>query len=164
MMKMTPQIAGATVSLGLVAVAFAAAIIGFSYGFIDDGRIAGGFLPVVSATVVIITGLFDVFSRLRVKSVDTEKPKDDLDIFGRTQKTRDRQLVVVVFMVAGGLLIIDVIGFLAAFTVLILTISLFVEKKKPLTTILVTAGTILVTYLVFDVFLEVPLPLGIFGR
>jgi hypothetical protein len=118
----------------------------------------------VSATVVIITGLFDVFNRLRVKSVDTEKPKDDLDIFGRTQKTRDRQLVVVVFMVAGGLLIIDVIGFLAAFTVLILTISLFVEKKKPLTTILVTAGTILVTYLVFDVFLEVPLPLGIFGR
>lgn len=163
-MKMTPQIAGATVSLGLVAVALAAAIIGFSYGFIDDGRIAGGFLPVVSATVVIITGLFDVFNRLKVNTVDSHKPKDELDIFGRSQKTRDRQLVVVVFLVAGGLLLIDAIGFLGAFTLLILAISLFVEKKKPLTTTLVTAVTILITYLVFDVFLEVPLPLGIFGR
>jgi hypothetical protein len=164
MMKMTPRIAGAAVSLGLVAVAVAAAIIGFGYGVIDDGRIAGGFLPVVAATVVIITGLFDAFSRLRVKSATTEEPGDALDIFGRNQKTRDRQLVIVVFMVAGGLLLIDVVGFLAAFALLILTISLFVEKKKPMTTILVTAGTILGTYLVFDVFLEVPLPLGIFGR
>jgi hypothetical protein len=164
MMKMTPRIAGAAVSLGLVAVAVAAAIIGFGYGVIDDGRIAGGFLPVVAATVVIITGLFDIWGRLKVKEEKVDETRVELDIFGRNQKTRDRQLIVVIFMVLGGLLLIDVIGFLGAFAVLIIAISLFVEKKKPVTTILVTAGTILFTYLVFDVFLEVPLPLGIFGR
>lgn len=150
-------------SLGLVAVAVAAAIIGFGYGVIDDGRVGGGFLPVAAATVVIISGLFDIRGRLRVKEDDAKTKQSELDIFGRTQKTRDRQLVVVVFMVAGGLLLIDVLGFLGAFAVLIIAISLLVEKKKPLTTALVTAGTILVTFLVFDVFLEVPLPLGIFG-
>jgi hypothetical protein len=164
MMKMTPRIAGAAVSLGLVAVAVAAAIIGFGYGVIDDGRIAGGFLPVVAATVVIITGLFDIWGRLKVGEEKVDETRVELDIFGRNQKTRDRQLIVVIFMVLGGLLLIDVIGFLGAFAVLIIAISLFVEKKKPVTTILVTAGTILFTYLVFDVFLEVPLPLGIFGR
>jgi putative tricarboxylic transport membrane protein len=164
MMKMTPRIAGAAVSLGLVAVAVAAAIIGFGYGVIDDGRIAGGFLPVVAATVVIITGLFDIWGRLKVREEKVDETRVELDIFGRNQKTRDRQLIVVIFMVLGGLLLIDVIGFLGAFAVLIIAISLFVEKKKPVTTILVTAGTILFTYLVFDVFLEVPLPLGIFGR
>jgi putative tricarboxylic transport membrane protein len=164
MIKMTPKVAGATVSLALVALAVAAAIIGLGYGVIDDGRIAGGFLPVATATVVVVTGLLDARGRLRDKSVEVGSPKSALDIFGRTQKTRDRQLVVVVFMVAGGLLLIDFIGFLGAFAVLILAISLLVEKKKPITTFLVTAGTILATYLVFDVFLEVPLPLGIFGR
>lgn len=163
-MKMTPRIAGAAVSLALVAIAVAAAIIGFGYGVIDDGRIAGGFLPVAAATVVIITGLLDIKGRLKVKESESQDTRVELDIFGRNQKTRDRQLVVVVFMVLGGLMLIDVIGFLGAFAVLIIAISLLVEKKKPLTTVLVTAGTILFTYLVFDVFLEVPLPLGIFGR
>jgi hypothetical protein len=118
----------------------------------------------VAATVVIITGLFDIWGRLKVKEEKVDETRVELDIFGRNQKTRDRQLIVVIFMVLGGLLLIDVIGFLGAFAVLIIAISLFVEKKKPVTTILVTAGTILFTYLVFDVFLEVPLPLGIFGR
>lgn len=150
-------------SLGLVAVAVAAAIIGFGYGVIDDGRVGGGFLPVAAATVVIISGLFDIMGRLKVKEEEAKSNQAQLDIFGRNQKTRDRQLVAVMILVGGGLLLIDVIGFLAAFAVLIIAISLLVEKKKPLTTMLVTVGTILVTYLVFDVFLEVPLPLGIFG-
>ncbi len=163
---MTPRIAGTTVSLALVAVALAAAIIGSSYGVIgDDGRIAGGFLPVVTATVVVITGLLDAKDRLRDTSHANNTIADDtVDIFGRNQKTRDRQLVVVVFLVLGGLLLIDILGFLGAFAVLIFVVSFFVEKKKPIPTIAITGFTILAAYLIFDVFLEVPLPLGIFGR
>lgn len=163
---MTPRIAGTSVSLALVAVALAAAIIGSGYGVIgDDGRIAGGFLPVVTAAVVAITGLLDAGDRLRDKSESSDAlPDDTPDIFGRNQKTRDRQLLIVIFLVLGGLFLIDVLGFLAAFAVLIFVVSFFVEKKKPLPTILITGFTILAAYLIFDVFLEVPLPLGIFGR
>ncbi len=161
---MTPRVAGTSVSLALVAVAIAAAIIGSSYGVIgDDGRIAGGFLPVVTATVVAITGLIDALNRLRVKEDSSADPKDHVDIFGRDQKTRDRQLVIVLVMVLGGLLLIDVLGFLGAFAVLIFAVSFFVEKKKPLPTIAITGGTVLAAYLIFDLFLEVPLPLGVFG-
>ena len=163
---MTPRIAGTAVSLSLVAVALAAAIIGSGYGVIgDDGRIAGGFLPVVTATVVVITGIIDARNRLADKSDANNKvPDDSLDIFGRNQKTRDRQLVVVLLLVLGGLLLVDVLGFLGAFAVLIFVVSFFVEKKKPIPTIAITGFTILAAYLIFDVFLEVPLPLGIFGR
>lgn len=72
---MTPKVAGATVSLALVALAVAAAIIGLGYGVIDDGRIAGGFLPVATATVVVVTGLLDARGRLRDKSVEVGSPK-----------------------------------------------------------------------------------------
>jgi len=161
---MTPRVAGTSVSLALVAVAIAAAIIGSSYGVIgDDGRIAGGFLPVVTATVVAITGLIDARNRLRVKEDSSADPNGHVDIFGRDQKTRDRQLVIVLVMVLGGLLLIDVLGFLGAFAVLIFAVSFFVEKKKPLPTIAITGGTVLAAYLIFDLFLEVPLPLGVFG-
>lgn len=162
---MTPRIAGASVSLAVVAVAIAAGIIGTSYGVIgDDGRIAGGFLPVVTAAVVAISGLIDALSRLKEKEEpDPNGPNGSLDIFGRNQKTRDRQLIVVILMVFAGLWLVDILGFLGAFAVLIFAVSFFVEKKRALPTILITGATILFAYLVFDLFLEVPLPLGIFG-
>jgi len=166
-MTMTPRIAGTLVSLGLVALAIFAAIMGAGYGVIDDdGRVAGGFLPFATAVVVAVTGLLDARGRLKGGDEEEEGPRGPttaVDIFGRDQKTRNRQLVKVLILIFGALLLVNVLGFLFAFAALIIAVSFFVEKKKILPTLAITAGTILVTWLVFDQFLQVPLPLGIFG-
>jgi putative tricarboxylic transport membrane protein len=164
-MKMTPRIAGTTMSLAVAAMAIAAGIIGSSYGVYDDGgRIAGGFLPTVTAAIVAITALIDARARFfSAENPESEKKKAAVDIFGRNQKTRNRQLVAVLILTVVALFLVNVIGFLFAFALLIATISYFVEKKKFIPTALITGATILVAYLVFDQFLQVPLPLGIFG-
>jgi len=164
-MNMTPRIAGMTVSLAVAAIAIAAGIIGSGYGvYGDDGRIAGGFLPTAAAAIVAITALIDAKARFSsTEKVESEEKKASPDIFGRNQKTRNRQLILVLLMTVVALFLVNVIGFLLAFALLIATISYFVEKKKPIPTALITGATIFVAYLVFDQFLQVPLPLGIFG-
>lgn len=163
---MTPKLAGAFVSGTLVLVSLAAVYIALGYGVIDDdGRIDAGFLPVVTATIVAIAGVIDIVSRLRGVTKDSmpKAVREDIDIFGRTQKQRDRQLVLVIVLLVVALLLIDVLGFLLAFGALIVAVSFFVEKKKIVSTLLIASSSIFVAWLVFDQFLQVPLPNGIFG-
>ncbi len=176
--------------LGLVAtsiltlVGLAAAIVGATYGvFGDDGRMGPGFLPVLTASVVAICGGIDILFRLRARRrpasagvaapageaesaddlVTAETPVDDLDIFGRSARQRTRMLWVVLGIVTVALLLVPIIGFLPAFAIVLVGCSFFVERRKLLPSLLVSGIALAAAYLIFGVFLRVPLPVSIFG-
>lgn len=88
---------------------------------------------------------------------------DAVDIFGRTQKQRNRMLAVVIGLTILTLLAVQLVGFLIAFVLLLFVIAVFVEKRKilPAAAVAISAGV--VTYAVFVLLLRVPLPQGLLG-
>lgn len=96
------------------------------------------------------------------QSVNTVK-RESVDIFGRTQKQRNRMLAVVIGLVILTLLAVQVVGFLIAFVLLLFVVAVFVERRSLLPSALVALAAGAVTYGIFVVLLRVPLPQGFLG-
>ena len=94
---------------------------------------------------------------------DDEDDDEDLDIFGRSARTRSRQLVVVFVALVVAVLLIPVLGFLVSFFLLSVFISTIVERRAWLPSVVVSLVAVLVVYAVFALFLNVPLPTGLTG-
>lgn len=87
----------------------------------------------------------------------------DVDIFGRTAAQRMRQLQLVTVALVVALLLVSLIGLLGAMALFCLFTSVVVERRPWLPSVVITAASVTVIYLVFSVFLEVPLPSGALG-
>jgi hypothetical protein len=87
----------------------------------------------------------------------------DVDIFGRTARTRSRQLMVVFVALVVAVLLVPVLGFLVSFFVLSLFISGVVERRPWVPSLVISLAAVLVVYAVFVLFLGVPLPTGLIG-
>jgi putative tricarboxylic transport membrane protein len=96
------------------------------------------------------------------QSINTVK-RDAVDIFGRTQKQRNKMLAVVIGLVILTLLAVQVVGFLIAFVLLLFVVAVFVERRSLLPSALVALAAGAVTYGIFVVLLRVPLPQGFLG-
>jgi putative tricarboxylic transport membrane protein len=96
------------------------------------------------------------------QSINTLK-RESVDIFGRTQKQRNRMLAVVIGLVILTLLAVQVVGFLIAFVLLLFVVAVFVERRSLLPSALVALAAGAVTYGIFVVLLRVPLPQGFLG-
>lgn len=183
---MTPTITGANLrkavaSLIIAVIGIAAVIGGFGYGFIEDGRIAAGFLPVLVGGAMALFALLDVVGSFRtsekestlletaqVEAVETLEPaitdpQSDLDIYGRTSKQRDRMLLMVIGIILATVLLVPILGFLLAFALMLIVIAVVVERRRLLPSILVSAIALAAAYGIFVMFLRVPLPTGILG-
>ena len=88
---------------------------------------------------------------------------NDLDIFGRTQKQRNRMLAVVLGLVVVALIAVQLVGFLIAFVLLIFVIAVVVEGRKVLPAAIVSVAAGAVPYAIFVALLRVPLPQGLLG-
>lgn len=88
---------------------------------------------------------------------------DDIDIFGRTAKTRSRQLTVVFAALVVAVLLIPVLGFLGSFFVLSVFISALVERRAWVPSVVISLVAVVVVWAVFGLFLGVPLPTGLLG-
>jgi hypothetical protein len=168
-------------SVILALLGIGAVIGGISYGVIEeDGLIGPGFLPTMAGGLVAIFAIGDIVSRLRAKPTMSEAElilgaeadavleeevaaESDIDIFGRTQKQRSRMLVAVLLILIVTLLLVPLLGFIISFGLMLLSIAVFVEKRKWLPALAVTAAALAVTYLIFVVLLRVPLPQGLIG-
>ena len=168
-------------SVILALLGIGAVIGGLSYGVIEeDGLIGPGFLPTMAGALVAIFAIGDVIGRLRAKPVMSEAElilgaeadavleeevaaESDIDIFGRTQKQRSRMLVAVLLILIVTLLLVPLLGFIISFALMLLSIAVFVEKRKWLPALAVTAAALAVIYLIFVVLLRVPLPQGLIG-
>jgi putative tricarboxylic transport membrane protein len=96
------------------------------------------------------------------QSINTLK-RDAVDIFGRTQKQRNKMLAVVIGLVILTLLAVQVVGFLISFVLLLFVVAVFVERRSLLPSALVALVAGAVTYGIFVVLLRVPLPQGFLG-
>jgi len=65
-------------------------------------------------------------------------------------------LLLAILAVAG-------LGFLVSFGLFVLVVSVGVERRKPVTSLLIAVGACVLIYLVFELFLRVPLPTGLLG-
>jgi hypothetical protein len=173
----------------LTAVGGYALITAFDYPlFNEGGRIGPGLLPAIyaglitaiSAGMLVLTltgrrarhdhGLAEVAQSVAPEPgspPDAPAPgteeEGDLDIFGRTAAQRMRQLQMVVVGLVVALLLTSVVGLLAALGLFCLFASIVVERRPWLSSVVITAVSVVVIYLVFSVFLEVPLPGGSLG-
>jgi putative tricarboxylic transport membrane protein len=179
----TTRSAGLAASIVLALIGIAAVLGGVGYGmFVDGGEVGPGFLPVFAGALVALFAAIDVAGRLRRRrphdaihevvapEVDEELRADlaaaeqtDLDIFGRTQRQRTRMLAIVVGILVATLLLVQVLGFIPAFGLMLFVVAVFVERRKWLPSLAVTLITCAVVYLLFVTFLRVPLPEGVFG-
>ncbi|MCW2698760.1 MAG: hypothetical protein JWQ45_295 [Blastococcus sp.] len=92
-----------------------------------------------------------------------EGTSDGVDIFGRTAAMRGRQLVIVFVALTVSVLLVPLLGFLGSFFLLSLFISAAVERRSWISATIVSFAAVAVIYLVFVVFLRVPLPAGLIG-
>jgi len=88
---------------------------------------------------------------------------DDVDIFGRTARTRSRQLWTVFAALVVAVLLVPVLGFLVSFFILSLFISGVVERRPWVPSAVISLCAVLLVYAVFVIFLSVPLPTGLIG-
>ena len=167
------------ISLGIVAAAM-----GAGYGVLgDDGRIGPGFLPTIAGASMAFFAAVNMLTSGRkqaatLDSVVEERISgiahgeasqgpgadgEDLDIYGRTQRQRDRMLWTVIGIVLATVVLVPLLGFMLAFAAMLLVIAVVVERRKMLPSVMVSVLTLAATYAIFVLFLRVPLPQGILG-
>jgi putative tricarboxylic transport membrane protein len=178
------RVAGIAFTAVLAAVGLGAVIGGIGYGaYGEEGRIGPGFLPVLAGGLTAAFAILDIIGRLRQRSgshgavdlaLDTEsihaledeadvEAASDVDIFGRTQKQRNRMLVAVLGILIATIILVGVIGFILAFGLMLVACAALVERRRLLSSVIVAAVALGAAYLIFGVLLRVPLPQGLLG-
>lgn len=168
----------------IIALGIAAAAMGAGYGVLgDDGRIGPGFLPTIAGALMAFFAAVNILTSGRKQtatldsvveeqipgidhgesSLDLGAAGGDPDIYGRTQRQRDRMLWTVIGIVLATVVLVPLLGFMLAFAAMLLVIAVVVERRKILPSLMVSAVTLAVTYAIFVMFLRVPLPQGILG-
>jgi putative tricarboxylic transport membrane protein len=172
------------VAFGVLAV-LGAAVFGtsFGYGILgEEGRVGPGLLPMVTGLLLLLLSTGQLVTRVlrggpsrrtarssvpvRQEGRSSDSDGDDgpgVDVFGRTEPQRVRQLWTVVGALPVAVLLVPLLGFLPALGLLVLFVSAVVERRPPLVAILVTVIAVAAGYGVFAEFLDVPLPTGAVG-
>ena len=152
---------GALTLLGVVA-----AVVGQGYGvLLPNGQVGPGRVPTVSGVLLAVLGGVLTVRAVREHRVSPPQPVDreTRDIFGRTEPERVRHLWVVFGLLLAAIFGVSVFGFLISFGAFVLVVSTWVERRRLLSSLAITVGAVVFIYLVFVVFLRVPLPQGLLG-
>jgi putative tricarboxylic transport membrane protein len=163
----TPAPAAEAVAFGVLTV-LGAAVFGtsFGYGILgEEGRVGPGLLPMVTGLLLLVLCGGQLLVRLgRLRRVgEPRQPDSDVDVFGRTEPQRVRQLWTVVVATPVAVLLVPLLGFLPALGLLVLFIAAVVERRPPLVALAIAAIAVAAGYGVFMEFLDVPLPTGAVG-
>lgn len=142
----------------------------------DDGELGGGFLPLAAGVVLaLLGGIQLVQAALRVRRLARDSralevaearrrsEAAELDIFGRTTAQRMGQLGTVVLAIFVSVALVPLLGLLLSLLLLSLFISAVVERRGWWASLLVSAASVGLVYLIFDVLLALPLPGGLLG-
>lgn len=181
-MTLTPRIARVAFSAALALLGIGAAIGGWGYGVTqDNGQVGAGFLPLALGVIMALLAGADVAMALRQRdprpvdqlsalaaevdaaAIDHVAETPDIDALGRSQKQRNRMLVIVGAMLLGAMLLVPVLGLLLSLGLLMVTVAIVVERRPILSSVIITAVAVGVFHLVFGVLLRVPLPTGLIG-
>jgi putative tricarboxylic transport membrane protein len=152
---------GALTLLGVVA-----AVVGRGYGLLlPNGQIGPGMVPTVSGVLLAVLGAVLLVRAIREHRTAPPAPidRDSRDIFGRTEPERVRHLWVVFGLLLAAIFAVSILGFLVSFGAFVLVVSTWVERRRLLSSLAITVSAVVFIYLVFVVFLRVPLPQGLLG-
>lgn len=167
--------------LGLIGIY--AVVSGFGYQVLqENGEIGPGFLPAVAGGLVALFAAIDLVNKLRrtpehdvydddaaligdtaAITLREEMEPTDVDIFGRTQRQRNRMLLAVLGIIIATVALVPLLGFLISFGLMLIACAVAVERRKWLPSLIVTVVALSATYLIFVVVLRVPLPQGLLG-
>jgi hypothetical protein len=147
-----------------------AAVAGVGYGvLVDGGRVGPGFVPLFAG--ILLAGLGTAMLVVAVRRVLADRGRrqeaeagPDVDIFGRTAAQRVRMLWSVLGLTLLAVVLAPYGGFLVAFGLLVLGVSVLVERRRVVPSAAVAVATVAVTYAVFGLFLDIPLPVGLLGQ
>ncbi len=152
---------GALTLLGVVA-----AVVGRGYGLLlPNGQVGPGMVPTLSGVLLAVLGAVLTVRAIREHRANPPEPVDreSRDIFGRTEPERVRHLWVVFGLLLAAIFAVSLFGFLISFGAFVLVVSTWVERRRLLSSLAITVGAVAFIYLVFVVFLRVPLPQGLLG-
>jgi hypothetical protein len=176
----TPVDVERAITFGLLMVVGGYAFIqSFDYGWFNEGNrvgpglvpaATGGLVALISAALLVVTllrrqpthsdGLAQVVTATTEGVGAEDQEDDDVDMFGRTEAQRVRQLWTVAAALLVALWLVGFVGLLPALGLFCLFASIVVERRPWFPSLLVTATSVVAAYAVFVVFLEVPMPTG----
>jgi putative tricarboxylic transport membrane protein len=167
----------AATALALVAMAalgIGVAVVGPSYGLSVDGqRIGPGFLPLVAGGGLALLALALLAGTLRKAAIERRErdgvaaeridphSEETVDDLGRTMARRQRNMRLVSVALLLTILLIPLIGFLEAFALMMLFVSIVVERRPVVASVIIALVAVAVTYAIFVLFLNVRLPMGL---
>lgn len=165
--QILPDIIG---TILLVAIGAAFAIGGSGYGvFGEGGRIGPGFMPFMTGILVAVFGAMvglGAFRKSRRPEASTEDSEGyDFPDIGEADEEADstRTVGVVFAMTLAAILLTTFAGFLPSFGLLVFALVRFIEKGSMVAAAALGAGSAAAAWLVFVLFLQIPLPMGVFG-
>lgn len=168
----------------LAALGLAAAVYGWQYGFLVDGQVGAGFLPVTTGGFIALASLAELArtglqrrpSRAdghvlapvgdeQAAAVPTgaAAAAEELDVFGRTARQRGRAIAVVFGLLGAALLLVPLLGLLISLSLAVLVLLLVVERKGPVAAVVGAGACLAFGWLVFVQVLGAPLPSGALG-
>ena len=118
------------------------------------GAVGAGFFPRIISILLVIFLCVHLIQIMRKKVI---KPEEEVD-----KKIRFQQISLMVFL-AVTIGLSQLIGMLASIGVFMFTILAFVQKIPWFTAFTFTFVVLIMMYAIFVLWLESPLPLGIFG-
>ncbi|MGP4016076.1 tripartite tricarboxylate transporter TctB family protein [Saccharopolyspora sp. 5N708] len=151
--------------LTLVGAGFAISALGYGV-MLPESRIGPGFLPLAAGGLLAVLAALLLVEQLRrpgqtdTGQTDTEQGTDD---FGRSPAQRKWILRRVIVLLPVALLVVPVVGMVTAFGLLVLVISTWLERRRVLPALALSAISAAGMYVIFAVVLRVPLPTGVFG-
>lgn len=162
MREKAPDLIGAGLLMAL-GVAFAVGAASNFQLFGEGGRIGSGFMPFAAGVLLVVFGaMIGGEALLGRRPEGTGQPEDESG--GGTVEVGSRYTVAVVFgLTLAAVLLIPVLGFLVSFGLLVFALVAFVEEGGLLLGAGMGIGAAFLTWLVFVLFLGIPLPSGFLG-
>ena len=150
------------VSYGVISVFGAVGFaLSFQYEFFRYGNPVGpGFLPRAVAAIIVVLGLALMLQEIRVGSV--LRGDSGVDDEAGEQSTSTRKLVVVFGLIILAVLLVPVVGLIPPLVALVAALTIGVERKPLVPSLILTVGAALVAWGLFVAVLRVPVPMGVF--
>lgn len=145
--------------LALIGAGFFA--LSFQYAFTTAaGTVGPAFLPRIVGALTAVLGIALAVQEVRVGSVllgDSGSAEDG----SRLSRGTLVKLVSVFGLMTLALLLVPVLGLILPLTLLVLVVTVFLERMPVLPSIIVTISAAVVAYVLFVVILQFPIPMGI---
>jgi putative tricarboxylic transport membrane protein len=171
-----PRRGGLVGNLVLASVGLLAVVGGVGYGVTGaTGPVGPGFVPALAGALMALFSVVELVRIVRARPPREAAPDgapapgdpvaatDDVDQFGRTDRQRSRAIVAIFAIVALGVAVTPFLGLLTAMGLVVLALTLGIERRPVVPSVLTAAGTVAFAYVVFVLVLRVPVPVGPLG-